>query len=82
MQLEHSPKWSHGGFFTCNSKFSNQFPCLFEHDGSQFSSVEQFGDDIIAKKITKTNDPAITKALVGRKVKHFKLEDWKKVCDQ
>ena len=77
-------------FFTCDSKFSNHFPCLFEHDGLQFSSVEQFlmfqkakhfGDDSIAKEIMKTDDPAITKAL-GRKVKHFKLEDWKKVCDE
>ena len=77
-------------FFTRDSKFSNHFPCLFEHDGLQFSSVEQFlmfqkakhfGDDSIAKEIMKTNDPAITKAL-GRKVKHFKLEDWKKVCDE
>ena len=29
-------------FFMQDSKFSNHFPFLFEHDGFQFSSVEQF----------------------------------------
>ena len=69
------------------SCFSNFFPCHFSLDGKEWSSSEKyfmwkkavtFGDNEIAEKILKSDEPRIVKKL-GRQVKGFTPEVWDEV---
>ena len=67
-----------------NGYLSNLYTVTFEIAGSEFSSVEKymmyekaraFGDEEIAAKILRTDDPVETKAL-GRQVKNYDDRLW------
>jgi hypothetical protein len=73
-------------FFTSASVLSNHHPCLFEVDGTQYSSLEQyffatkatrFGDDGKLAKTMSLTDPGDIKRLCSR-VDHFNRQTWER----
>ena len=75
-------------FFGKDSPFSQWHPARFEVDGVTYNCAEQymmhqkavlFGDEAMATKILKSDDPKEQKAL-GRKVSNFDQDKWKEEC--
>jgi hypothetical protein len=72
------------------SCFSNFFPTRFYLDGRYWTTSEKyfmytkaitFGDEEIAEKILKTDNPKECKNL-GRQVKNFNSEEWDKIKEE
>ncbi|XP_041358861.1 N-glycosidase YbiA-like [Gigantopelta aegis] len=77
-------------FFGKDSPFSQHHPAEFEIDGITFNCAEQymmymkavtFKDEEIKEKILQATNPVVQKRL-GRKVRNFELDVWKKKCEE
>lgn len=75
-------------FFGKDSPFSQWHPAKFEVDGVSYNCAEQymmhqkallFGDEAVAAKILKSDDPKEHKAL-GRQVSNFDQVKWDEEC--
>ena len=77
-------------FFGSDSFLSNFHPCVFKHEGIEYSSSEQyfqykkaihFNDKITAQRILHTKNPRYIKAL-SYKIKGFEEREWSSVSKE